>query len=191
MINNETILKNSDYYIDLALIIAKIAHKGQKDKSGKDYINHPKTVASVSLYINKSKTNKTIKSIIALLHDTVEDTSVSSTDIRKIFGQEIANSIKLLTRKDKNEPYFDYIQRIKDSGDENAIAVKIADLLHNSDLSRLSEITQKDLQRSMKYLGALSVLTDKEFLVYENKQDIEEKRNEYCRILQVDSSSWK
>ena len=132
-----------------------------------------------------------MKSIIALLHDTVEDTSVSSTDIRKIFGQEIANSIKLLTRKDKNEPYFDYIQRIKDSGDENAIAVKIADLLHNSDLSRLSEITQKDLQRSMKYLGALSVLTDKEFLVYENKQDIEEKRNEYCRILQVDSSSWK
>lgn len=126
---------------ELALKIATEAHKGQVDKAGVPYINHPLTVASL--------VDTEEEKIVALLHDTIEDTSITEQDLIDYgFPNEIVEAVKLLTHN-KNVPYMDYVAKIKDN--ELARKVKIADLTHNSDLSRLKEITDKDKKRYEKY----------------------------------------
>ena len=132
--------------------IAKEAHKYQKDKSGTEYIIHPMTVAS-------NVGNNISAIILALLHDIVEDHS-SKYNIN-ILKREIhlgvyeVEALKLLTH-DKSVPYFDYIDKIKSN--ELAIIVKLADLKHNSDKSRLLTVTPKDEKRFKKYIKAINIL---------------------------------
>lgn len=134
---------------ELALKIATEAHKGQVDKAGVPYINHPLTVASLV----ETEEEK----IVALLHDTIEDTNITEQDLLNYgFSNKIVEAVKLLTHN-KNVPYMDYVAKIKDN--ELARKVKIADLTHNSDLSRLKEITDKDKKRYEKYQKALLYLT--------------------------------
>jgi len=134
---------------ELALKIATEAHKGQVDKAGVPYINHPLTVASLV----ETEEEK----IVALLHDTIEDTNITEQDLLNYgFSNKIVEAVKLLTHN-KNVPYMDYVAKIKDN--ELARKVKIADLTHNSDLSRLKEITDKDKKRYNKYQNALLYLT--------------------------------
>ena len=110
---------------ELALKIATEAHKGQVDKAGVPYINHPLTVASL--------VDTEEEKIVALLHDTIEDTNITEQDLIDYgFPNEIVEAVKLLTHN-KNVPYMDYVAKIKDN--ELARKVKIADLTHNSDLS--------------------------------------------------------
>jgi (p)ppGpp synthase/HD superfamily hydrolase len=128
--------------------IAYNAHKGQVDKSGKDYINHPLTVASYC----KSEDER----IVALLHDVVEDTNITLEDLSKIFDKKIIDALSLLTHSD-DEPYMEYVAKIK----ENKLArnVKIADLTHNMDLSRLENPTKDDYDRvENKYKPAMELL---------------------------------
>lgn len=68
---------------------------------------------------------------------------------------EIINHVRLLTH-DKSVPYLEYIAAIK--GDPVACEVKLADLCHNSDLSRLNTITDKDRERLAKYQQAMELL---------------------------------
>ena len=134
--------------LDLALKNATEAHKGQVDKAGVAYIEHPKFVANL--------VNTEEEKIVALLHDVIEDTTVTLQDLKKYgFSKEVIEAIILLT-KNKTVKYSEYIRNIK----LNKIAriVKIADLKHNSDISRLSSITQKDLDRLKKYKEALRIL---------------------------------
>ena len=134
--------------LDLALKIATEAHKGQVDKAGVAYIEHPKFVANL--------VNTEEEKIVALLHDVIEDTTGTLQDLKKYgFSKEVIEAIILLT-KNKTVKYSEYIRNIK----LNKIAriVKIADLKHNSDISRLSSITQKDLDRLKKYKEALRIL---------------------------------
>ncbi|MBE3030518.1 MULTISPECIES: HD domain-containing protein [Sneathia] len=134
---------------ELALKIATEAHKGQVDKAGVPYINHPLTVASL--------VDTEEEKIVALLHDTIEDTNITEQDLLNYgFSNKIVEAVKLLTHN-KNVPYMDYVAKIKDN--ELARKVKIADLTHNSDLSRLKEITDKDKKRYNKYQKALLYLT--------------------------------
>ncbi|WP_277283744.1 HD domain-containing protein [Sneathia sanguinegens] len=134
---------------ELALKIATEAHKGQVDKAGIPYINHPLTVASL--------VDTEEEKIVALLHDTIEDTNITEQDLLNYgFSNKIVKAVKLLTHN-KNVPYMDYIAKIKDN--ELARKVKIADLTHNSDLSRLKEITEKDKKRYEKYQKALLYLS--------------------------------
>lgn len=134
---------------ELALKIATEAHKGQVDKAGIPYINHPLTVASL--------VDTEEEKIGALLHDTIEDTNITEQDLLNYgFSNKIVEVVKLLTHN-KNVPYMDYIAKIKDN--ELARKVKIADLTHNSDLSRLKEITEKDKKRYEKYQKALLYLS--------------------------------
>lgn len=134
---------------ELALKIATEAHKGQVDKAGVPYINHPLTVASLV----ETEEEK----IVALLHDTIEDTNITEQDLLNYgFSNKIVEAVKLLTHN-KDVPYMDYVAKIKDN--ELARKVKIADLTHNSDLSRLKEITDKDKKRYEKYQNALLYLT--------------------------------
>jgi (p)ppGpp synthase/HD superfamily hydrolase len=132
----------------LAYEIASVAHKGQVDKSGKEYINHPLTVAS---YCNSED-----ERVVALLHDVVEDTNVTLEDLAKFFDSNIIDALKLLTHSD-DEPYLEYVTRIKEN--KLAKAVKIADLTHNIDLSRFENPTKWDYDRvEFKYKPAMQIL---------------------------------
>ena len=93
---------------------------------------------------------------VALLHDVVEDTDYTFDDLRNEgFPKEIIDAIKLLTH-DPSVPYLDYINKIK----ENVIStkVKLADLKHNSDLSRLNLSVDKIPPKLELYLQAIKIL---------------------------------
>ena len=125
------------------------AHKYQVDKSGIPYVFHPFHVAEQM----KDETT----TIVALLHDVVEDTDYTLEDIAAMgFGQDVVDALALMTH-DKNVPYLDYVAKIKD----NPIArkVKLADLAHNSDPTRLDVVDNKVKQRLDKYKKAIRILT--------------------------------
>lgn len=132
---------------ELALQIAKEAHAGQVDKAEKDYILHPMTVAS---YMDKD-----VEKTIAYLHDVLEDTSVTVDELRNHFSNEIVDTVITLTHR-KDESYFEYIQRISKS--KLAKKVKVADLLHNLDITRIKEPTKQDYERLEKYKKAILYL---------------------------------
>lgn len=132
-----------------AMKIAYEAHKNQIDKSGMPYVFHPIHIAE------QMKDEKT--TCVALLHDVIEDTDLTPEQLRKYgFDEAIIAALKLLTHN-KLIPYMDYIRAIKEN--DIATAVKIADLKHNSDLSRLDFIDDAVLRRADKYKEALEILT--------------------------------
>lgn len=132
----------------IAYEIAYKAHKGQYDKAGVEYINHPLTVASYC----KTEDER----IVALLHDVVEDTNVTLDDLSKIFDKEIIDALRLLSHTD-DTPYLEYVARIKENN--LAKAVKIADLTHNMDMSRFKNLTKWDYDRvENKYKPAMELL---------------------------------
>ena len=141
-------------YIQKAQKIATKAHKGQVDKSNKDYINHPKRVAERLL--NESEDVQ----VVAWLHDVVEDTDVTIEELEKIFNKNVIDALRLLTH-DKSVPYMEYVEKI--SYNEIAKKVKMSDLIDNMNLSRLDmkNITNEDLDRVEKYLKAYRFLLNK------------------------------
>ena len=124
------------------------AHKNQVDKSGMPYVFHPFHVAE------QMKDEPT--TIVALLHDVVEDTDYTLEKIAaEGFGQEIVEALALMTH-DKNVDYLDYVAKIKDN--PIAKAVKLTDLAHNSDPTRLDVIDEETQQRLEKYKKAIALL---------------------------------
>lgn len=93
---------------------------------------------------------------VALLHDVVEDCGFTWNDLVEVgFPDEVTEAIGFMTH-DKSVPYMDYVAAIKNS--PIAREVKIADLRHNSDLSRLDTIDDKALERVEKYKKAIRLL---------------------------------
>jgi (p)ppGpp synthase/HD superfamily hydrolase len=135
--------------IELALEIATRAHKNQVDKAGAAYILHPMAVAE--------KVSGEDEKVVALLHDVIEDTDINEASLRILFGDKIADAVLALTRK-SGETYMDFIARAK--ANPLARKVKIADIEHNSDLSRLQNIRQEDLERVEKYKRAKVLLEE-------------------------------
>lgn len=135
---------------DIARAIAEKAHAGQVDKAGKPYINHPAHVAA-SVEGDKAKA-------VAWLHDVVEDTDTTFEDLSASgIDDDVIEALRLLTH-DKSVPYMDYVAGVKSN--DLARTVKLADLAHNSDLSRLSEVTDADLERVEKYRNAIALLSE-------------------------------
>ena len=138
-------------YTDLtkkALKLCFEAHKNQLDKSGLPYVFHP-------FHLAEQMTDE-ITTIVALLHDVVEDTGYTLDDLCGMgFPEEAIGALALLTH-DPAVPYMDYVAAVK----PNPIArtVKLADLRHNSDLSRLGMIDEKALKRVQKYHKAIALL---------------------------------
>ncbi len=131
-----------------AINIAYKAHEGQLDRSGIPYIFHPMHIAE------QMTTEETC--IVAILHDVVEDTDVTLDELKEAgFSENVINAINLLTHRDE-VPYLDYVRALKD--DPIASVVKLADLNHNSDRTRLNVITKKDEQRFLKYQKAKEIL---------------------------------
>lgn len=111
------------------------------------------------------------ETIVALLHDTIEDTDLTLNDLKKEgFSNTVIKYISILTN-DKTEDYFGYIKGI--STNKIATKVKIADLKHNSDLSRLDYITEYDKERNKKYILYLKYLED----IYNQKYKDQEPDN--------------
>ena len=128
--------------------VAKKAHFGQTDRAGIDYIKHPETVASF-VATDEEKA-------VAYLHDVIEDTSLTLLDLKKEgFSKNIIEAVDILTKK-KGQDYQSYLNLVKKN--ELARVVKLADLRHNSDLTRLPLITEKDLERNKKYSSAITFL---------------------------------
>lgn len=134
--------------VNRALRLAYEAHQGQFDKSGVPYVFHP-------LHLAEQMPDE--ESIVAaLLHDVVEDTDYSLEDLKSMgFPPKALEAVALLTHTGE-EPYLRYVARIK----ENPIAkrVKLADLRHNSDLSRIRQVTERDRERVEKYAAAIRLL---------------------------------
>ena len=132
-----------------ALRICFEAHKDQVDKSGLPYVFHPFHLAE------QMETEHEV--CAALLHDVMEDTDTSAEDLVAAgIPREYVDTC-LMLRHSPNVPYMDYVAELA----HNPVArrVKIADLYHNSDLSRLNrKPTEKDLQRVEKYRKALAFL---------------------------------
>ena len=133
-----------------ALKLCFEAHKEQVDKSGMPYVFHP-------FHLAEQMTDEAT-TIVALLHDIVEDTELTFEDLEKQgFGEVIISALKLLTHND-DTPYMDYVAEIKTN--KIATAVKLADLKHNSDLSRLDIVDEKALKRKDKYEKAIKFLEE-------------------------------
>ena len=131
-----------------AMKLAYAAHHGQVDKSGIPYIFHPIHLAE--------QMQDEYTTCVALLHDVVEDTDVTLEELKKLFPAEVVEAVGMMTHG-KDEPYLDYVRRVK----ENPIAkvVKLADLRHNSDESRMPDVnTEKLLYYRKKYAAAFAVL---------------------------------
>ena len=119
-------------------------------RSGLPYIFHPFHLAE------QMSTEETV--VIALLHDVIEDTEYTIQDITDMgFPQVVLDALMCLTH-DKAVPYMDYISKIK----QNPLArvVKLADLQHNSDVSRLNSVDEETVQRIQKYKKAIALLSE-------------------------------
>lgn len=126
-------------------------HKEQCDKSGVPYVFHPFMVAN--------SMDDEDSTIVALLHDVLEDTDTSVEEIRNFgFSENVIEALMYLTH-DKNVDYMDYIRNILNN--DIAVKVKIADINHNSDRSRLNNLTEKDTLRYEKYKKALAILENR------------------------------
>lgn len=138
-----------------AMDVAYFAHFGQKDKAGAPYILHP-------IHIAEGMPDEDL-TVIALLHDVIEDTEVTASELRRLgFTPTQVEAVVALSRK-KDEKYFDYIERVKKNG--LARIVKMADLKHNSDKSRLATLPEEEQEKMIKliderYKKALKILRE-------------------------------
>lgn len=141
-------------YTDLterAMRLAYRAHNGQVDKAGVPYIFHP-------IHLAEQMTTEACV-CVALLHDVVEDSDVTIEDIAALFPAEVTDAVRLLTH-DENVPYLDYVRALR--ANPLARTVKLADLAHNSDESRLRDAVAHEpasvANRRAKYDAARAIL---------------------------------
>ena len=140
-------------YTDLTKLAMKLCferHREQVDKCGIPYPFHP-------FHVAESMTDEKT-TCVALLHDILEDTDTTKEELIDLgFPNDVVEAVCMMTHED-SMPYLDYVRQIK----TNPIArtVKISDLTHNSDLSRLNIVSEKDLKRVKKYKKALKILTE-------------------------------
>ena len=134
-----------------ALRLCFDAHREQTDKTGLPYVFHP-------FHLAEQMTDE-ISTVCALLHDVVEDTEITLAELSEMgFPKEVTDVLSLLTH-DPAVPYFDYVRAL--SVNPIARAVKLADLAHNSDLSRMDadQIDEWALKRTEKYKKAIEMLS--------------------------------
>jgi len=151
-----TVIDIIDFEGELSLKAYKLAvkaHKGQMDLAGVDYLEHVKVVGEGVKKITQD--DRIIA--VAYLHDILEDTCVTESELSTMFSNDIVEAVKVLT-KERYEQYQKYIARVKTN--VWATIVKIADLNHNADISRIRNPQDKDLTRIDKYIKAISYLTE-------------------------------
>ena len=130
--------------IERAIGLAVEAHRGQKDRNARPYILHPLTLMM--------KMDTEVEMMTAVLHDVVEDTSWTLAGLAaEGFPKQVVEAVDALSKR-AGEAYDDYIDRL--SRNSLAVKVKVADLVDNMRLTRMSELTEEDAQRLARYLRA-------------------------------------
>lgn len=157
-----------DLHLKKAIELASRAHAGQVDKAGQPYILHPEAVAA--------RCQGTAAKIVAWLHDVMEDSDIGLDELRAEGIPEVCLEALCLLCHDDAQPYEDYIRQLSTSS--LAREVKLADLDHNMDQSRLPEISEKDLSRLAKYRRA------RELLLASERQEREEAGAERSKVEQ-------
>ena len=133
-----------------ALKLCFQAHRDQVDKSGMPYVFHP-------FHLAEQMTDEAT-TVTALLHDVVEDTDFTLNDLRAMgFPAAAVDAVAMMTH-DPKVPYLEYVAKLRTN--PVARAVKLADLRHNSDLSRLDTVDEKALERVEKYRKAIRLLEE-------------------------------
>lgn len=148
--------------VEKAYEIASKAHAGTKDKGGEDYINHPIAVAAQLVEYGEKYVS------VALMHDVIEDTDVTINDLEGEFPADVIDALSLLTHaghyrthEEYMKAYVEYVMAIKESGNDIALKVKLADLNNNMDISRIPNPTEKDYKRiEEKYKPAVQLLSE-------------------------------
>lgn len=131
-----------------ALRLCFAAHKDQLDKSGLPYVFHP-------FHLAEQMTDEDTTTV-ALLHDVVEDTPYTFADLAAMgFPDRVLEALRLLTHSPE-VPYMDYVAALKHN--PIARAVKLADLRHNSDETRLDHMDDWARKRAEKYRAAIALL---------------------------------
>lgn len=165
---------------DIALIIATYAHREQKRVNGEPYITHPISIENFYYdllwkYPNPYKTEAMKDNDLPtigigetmLLHDVVEDTSITHEDIRNLFYEWnwgeyfdlfIDEPLRVITH-DKNDDYDTYIAKVLEN--KEAALVKAFDLMDNTNLLTLDKLTDKEYERALKYLKYFKMINDK------------------------------
>lgn len=136
-----------------AIALASKQHMGVMDKGGKPYILHPLRI------MNTMPDNDPELRQIAVLHDVVEDTDVTFSDlIDQGYSGRVIDALAALTHSPQDS-YILYIKTVKSNPD--AVKVKLGDLKDNSDITRLKGVKEKDLKRIEKYHRAYLYLSDR------------------------------
>ena len=144
-------MMNEQEQLSRAIHIASTAHLNQYDKGGKPYILHPLHLMNQLLFDVQLAT-------IAVLHDVIEDSELTTEELSRIgFSERVTRALDLLTHK-KGVSYEEYIEGVCTNYD--AVRVKRKDLEHNSDITRLTGIRDKDLKRIAKYHRAFVKLSE-------------------------------
>ena len=138
--------------LERAIEIAVSAHKGQLDKGGNPYILHPLSVM-MALDLEDEK-------IVGVLHDVIEDNEEWTFEKLEIegFSLSVIDALKSVTKLSENEDYDDFITR--SIGNEIGKKVKMADLRHNMDVSRIDKVGERDLDRLNRYQLAYARILD-------------------------------
>lgn len=127
--------------LERAIALAAAAHAGQVDKGGVPYILHP---LRVMLRLQSSD-----EQIAGVLHDVIEDTSVTTEQLRQEgFSVTVLEALDALTKRE-GESRLDAARRA--ARHPVARAVKLADNAENSDISRIPNPTDRDLARLEEY----------------------------------------
>jgi GTP diphosphokinase / guanosine-3',5'-bis(diphosphate) 3'-diphosphatase len=131
-----------------AIALAEHAHRGQVDKAGKPYIEHPLRVMQGM--------DSDMARIVAVLHDAVEDSALTLEQLLEAgFDTDIVTAIDAITKR-PGEAYDMYLERVM--ANPIALQVKIADMSDNLNIARIAEPTAKDWQRLQKYREILPKL---------------------------------
>lgn len=134
-----------------AMKLAYEKHEGAQDKAGLPYIFHPLHVAE--------QMDDEDSTVVALLHDILEDTDVTLADLRAMgFSENVLEALDCLTHR-KGESYYDYLDRVAEN--DLATKVKIADIEHNADLTRVRNNPELQEKFRKKYGEALPRLKAK------------------------------
>jgi (p)ppGpp synthase/HD superfamily hydrolase len=136
--------------LERAIEIATEAHRGQLDKAGCDYIEHPLRVMAAGKSLDEK--------IVGVLHDVVEDTNWTFEGLAaEGFSAEVIEALRCVTKLSESESYDKFIARVKRN--PLAVAVKLNDLSDNMDIRRLPYLSDKDVKRLKRYLKAYKQLT--------------------------------
>jgi len=144
-------------FLGRAIRLASDAHAGQRSMRGRPYILHPLRV------MEAVSDHGMCMMMIAVLHDTIEDTELTLEDLEKNnFPDQVVEAVRVLTYTGEHGNDDDYKEYIYQIGlNEWATIVKIEDLRDNLKAFRLVRVTEKDIQRIDKYLVAYTKLCSK------------------------------